>query len=100
MKILGRLIPTRSQMSCHQVGKVLQSYLDDELDPDAAHKVAAHLEDCRRCGLEAETYEALKESLRRGPAGLADEPVSRLREFGEQLASGGLDPDPAGGTER
>lgn len=93
MKILGRLIPTKNQMSCHQVGKVLQTYLDDELDDDAARKVAAHLEDCRRCGLEAETYEALKASLQRGPAGLADEPVSRLREFGERLARGEIDPD-------
>lgn len=93
MKILGRLIGTRKQMSCHQVGQVLQSYLDDELDDDAARKLAAHLEDCRRCGLEAETYEALKASLRRGPAGLADEPVTRLREFGERLARGEIDPD-------
>ena len=93
MNILGRLIGTRDQMSCHQVGKVLQSYLDDELDDDAARKVAAHLEDCRRCGLEAETYDALKASLQRGPAGLADEPVTRLREFGERLARGEIDPD-------
>jgi len=93
VKILGRLIGTRTHMSCHQVGKVLQSYLDDELDDDAARKVAAHLEDCRRCGLEAETYEALKASLQRGPAGLADEPVTRLREFGERLARGEIDPD-------
>jgi len=93
VNILGRLIGTRDQMSCHQVGKVLQSYLDDELDDDAARKVAAHLEDCRRCGLEAETYDALKASLQRGPAGLADEPVTRLREFGERLARGEIDPD-------
>jgi anti-sigma factor RsiW len=93
MKILGRLIGTPNQMSCRQVGKVLQTYLDDELDDDAARKVAAHLEDCRRCGLEAETYEALKESLRRGPAGLADEPVARLRDFGERLARGEIEPD-------
>jgi anti-sigma factor RsiW len=91
VKILGRLIGTRKQLSCNQVGQVLQAYLDDELDEDAAHKVAAHLEDCRRCGLEAETYEALKASLRRGPSGLADEPVARLREFGERLARGELD---------
>lgn len=96
MKILGRLIGTRKQMSCHQVGQVLQRYLDNELDDVAARKVAAHLEDCRRCGLEAETYEALKASLQRGPAGLAglgDEPVTRLREFGERLARGEIDPD-------
>ncbi len=93
MKILGRLIGTPRQMSCHQVGKVLQSYLDDELDDNVARKVAAHLEDCRRCGLEAETYEALKASLQRGPAALADEPVKRLRELGERLARGEIDPD-------
>jgi anti-sigma factor RsiW len=93
MKIVGRLIGTPKQMSCRQVGKVLQTYLDDELDDDAARKVAAHLEDCRRCGLEAETYDALKESLRRGPAGLADEPVARLRDFGERLARGEIEPD-------
>ena len=92
MKIFGRLIGTRRQMSCHQVAEVLQTYLDDELDDDAAKKVSAHLDDCRRCGLEAETYEALKAVLQRGPAGLADEPVARLREFGERLARGELDP--------
>ncbi len=96
MKILGRLIGTRNQMSCHQVGKVLQTYLDDELDDDSARKVAAHLEDCRRCGLEAETYEALKASLRRGPSGLADDSVARLRQFGERLATGDLDPSEPG----
>ena len=82
MKILGRLIGTRKQMSCHQVGQVLQSYLDNELDDDAARKVAAHLEDCRRCGLEAETYEALKASLQRVPAGLrrrTGHPPARVR---------------------
>lgn len=92
MKILGRLIGTRQKLSCREVGRVLQTYLDDELDDDAARKVAAHLEDCRRCGLESETYEALKASLQRGPAGLADDPVTRLREFGERLARGELDP--------
>jgi anti-sigma factor RsiW len=91
MKIIGRLIGTPKQLSCRQVGKVLQTYLDHELDDDAAHKVAAHLEDCRRCGLEAETYEALKDSLRRGPSGLAEEPVARLREFGQRIASGDVD---------
>jgi anti-sigma factor RsiW len=82
-----------SQLSCRQLGRVLQSYLDDELDDDAARKVAAHLHDCRRCGLESATYEALRISLRTGPAGLADEPVARLREFGGRLANGEFDAD-------
>ena len=92
MKIIGRLIGTRRQLSCAQVGKVLQTYLDAELDDETAHKVAAHLEDCRRCGLEAETYDALKASLRRGSV-VEAEPVTRLRAFGERLARGEVDPD-------
>ncbi len=91
MKIFGRLIGTRTQLSCHQVGKVLQTYLDNELDADARQKVASHLDDCRRCGLEADTYEALKESLQRSPI-LDEGPVARLRDFGERLARGELDP--------
>ncbi|MCU0271209.1 MAG: zf-HC2 domain-containing protein [Acidimicrobiales bacterium] len=93
MRIFGRHIGRNKPLSCHQVGQVLQSYLDDELDEAAAAKVHAHLEDCRRCGLEAETYEALKASLQRGPAGLTGEPVARLRAFGERLARGELDAD-------
>jgi len=93
MKILGRLIGTRRQLSCRQVGEVLQSYLDAELDDATAAKVAAHLEDCRRCGLEADIYESVKASLQRRPDILSGEPVLRLREFGERLARDGPDPD-------
>ncbi len=98
MKILGRLIGTRNQLSCRQVGRMLQTYLDDELDAESARKMAAHLDDCRRCGLEADTYAALHASLQRNPAGLSEEPVARLREFGEHLARGDL--DPAGSGDR
>lgn len=93
MKIFGRLIGTRRQLSCHQVGQVLQTYLDGEIDDATAAKVRAHLDDCRRCGLEADTYEALKASLRRCPGTENSEPVARLRSFGERLARGELDPD-------
>lgn len=94
MRLLDRLRPSRP-LSCRQVAQVLQSYLDAELDEATVEKVAAHLEECRRCGLEAETYEALKASLRRGPSGLSQEPVARLRAFGEQLARRKIDPGEA-----
>ena len=97
MKIFGRLIGTRKQLSCHQVGEVLQTYLDGELDDATTAKVHAHLEDCLRCGLEAEAYAALKASLQRGPAELADASIARLREFGERLARGELHPDELSG---
>lgn len=92
MRILERLRGRPERLSCRQVAEVLQTYLDAELDEQTVRKVAAHLDDCRRCGLEAETYEALKVSLGRGRSGLTQEPVARLRAFGENLARGDLGP--------
>jgi len=96
MRRLARLFRPRAPISCRQVGKMLQSYLDGELDSGSAHRVAAHLEDCRRCGMEADTYNALKAALRSGAPGLADESVSRLRDFGARLARGEVDPERPG----
>ena len=48
---------------CRHVMRVLQSYLDCEVDAQTADVVAAHLEECRRCGLEAATYEAIKVAI-------------------------------------
>ena len=56
MAMLDRLTERRS----HQVAKVLQGYLDGEVDPATAHMVHEHLEVCRRCGPEASTYRAIK----------------------------------------
>ncbi|MGW0734812.1 zf-HC2 domain-containing protein [Streptomyces sp. NPDC002851] len=41
-----------------RVTKVLQAYLDGETDELTARRVADHVEDCRRCGLEATVYQA------------------------------------------
>ncbi|KQX30699.1 hypothetical protein ASD97_12700 [Streptomyces sp. Root63] len=80
-------------MNCMQVGRVLQSYLDGETDEVTARRVAAHLEDCRRCGLEASVYRELHDALARRaePGGGA---VERLRAFGASLMS-----DPPAGDD-
>jgi anti-sigma factor RsiW len=67
-----------------QVARVLQSHLDGETDEATARRVAVHLEDCRRCGLEAAVYRELKQSLARREAPAA-QTVTRLRDFGESL---------------
>lgn len=69
---------------CRKAARLLQSYLDGELDEVAARRVAAHLEACRRCGLEAATYSEIKRALTRHGAVPADA-VERLRAFGEHL---------------
>ncbi|MEQ8716087.1 MAG: zf-HC2 domain-containing protein [Acidimicrobiales bacterium] len=75
-------------LSCREVGRALQAYLDGELDDDS-DLVAAHLEDCLRCGLEESVYTEIKASLARGPAETDPEAIARLRRFGTELAARG-----------
>ncbi len=72
---------------CHRVGKVLQRYLDGNLDDHAARRVAVHLDACRRCGFEVSTYQQLKVSLHRS-APVDALALARLRTFVDMLASG------------
>lgn len=75
------------QMSCAEVGAVLQQYLDGELDATTSPLVEAHLELCRRCGLEASIYTDVKQALAQ-QGQLPEASVRRLREFGERIAHG------------
>jgi len=75
------------QMSCAEVGAVLQQYLDGELDQTTSPLVEAHLEMCRRCGLEASVYTDVKDALA-AQGDLPEDSVRRLREFGERIAHG------------
>jgi anti-sigma factor RsiW len=70
------------------VARLVQSYLDDVTNEDTAQRVAAHLEDCRRCGWEAEVYRGIKQSLARSGA-LPPEGVARLRTFADRLVATG-----------
>jgi anti-sigma factor RsiW len=83
----------REELRCREVGQVLQSYLDGELDELLARRVARHLEMCRRCGMSAETYIEIKQALRRSAGSPPQEAIDRLRAFGEQLAEGWVPPD-------
>lgn len=73
-------------VDCVAVGKVLQRYLDGATDPETAALVSAHLDDCRRCGLEADTYRTIKAALATHRQPLPADAVQRLRDFGLQLA--------------
>ncbi len=86
MKLLGRTPP--GGMSCHQVGEVLQQYLDGHIDAERAGRIEAHLDECRRCGMEADTYERIKATLAAQRPDVPAESIDRLREFGERLARG------------
>jgi anti-sigma factor RsiW len=85
-KLFGRTPP--DGMSCHQVGEVLQEYLDGHIDAERALRIEAHLDECLRCGMEAETYERIKSTLAAQRPQVPAESVERLREFGQRLARG------------
>lgn len=76
------------ERSCREVAKVLQSYLDGELDEVLAHRVVRHLEMCVRCGMRAETYVEIKGALRRSVGSPPQDAVDRLRAFAQELAEG------------
>ncbi|WP_051399862.1 anti-sigma factor family protein [Haloechinothrix halophila] len=76
---------------CWQVMRVIQAYLDDETDSRIAEEVADHLEDCRRCGLEYETYAAIKESVARHERP-PHEVVRQIRNFWKDLLRPNQDP--------
>lgn len=79
----------RDELRCKEVGRILQRYLDGELDDLRTRQVARHLVDCLRCGMAAETYTQIKQALRRTAGPLPDDAVERLRAFGAELAAGG-----------
>jgi len=91
VKTLDRMKDWAVEMrTCREVGRILQTYLDGELDPGRVVKVTAHLEHCRRCGMEADTYERIKESLARvAQQGLIRPEdqlsIERLRRFADNL---------------
>jgi len=78
-----------SRSGCLRVTRVLQSYLDGEVDAVTSALVAKHLEECRRCGLEASTYRAIKAAITQAAPDVAPvdaEAIERLRRFTENLA--------------
>lgn len=81
-------LPLPPEPDCHQVGAVLQSYLDGELGAEDAGLVTAHLEHCERCEIESETVTKVIESIRRQRPDLDPARIDRLTGFVEGLGRG------------
>ena len=75
-------------MSCNEVHRLVQKYLDDQLDDAQAARLASHLADCRRCGLDADTYRRIKRALADGRGALPPDALDRLQTFAEAVARG------------
>lgn len=79
----------RNGLTCDQVAAVMQQYLDSELDPDQVPKVIKHLDKCRDCGLEADTYRRIKASLNAYQQQPDQASLQRLRDVAQGLIANG-----------
>jgi anti-sigma factor RsiW len=70
---------------CHEVGAVLQAYLDGELGATDAELVTEHLEHCERCEIEATTVTRVVEAIRRQRPDLESDALDRLGRFVDEL---------------
>lgn len=92
MTFLRRLIPRprnaqgERALDCVAVGKTLQRYLDGAATAETAALIEAHLDDCLRCGLEADTYRRIKAALASHRVPPPSDSLERLRDFGLELA--------------
>lgn len=77
-----------NQPDCREVRRLMQAFVDGELPAGGAERVAAHLQDCDRCGVDAETYRRVKQRLTRLRAPADPTALSRLERFVEELTSG------------
>ncbi len=77
---------TLTRSECQKVAGILQACLDGEADQAAAQRVAQHLDACRECGLDANTYLAIRSVLAATGRVPADgQALDRLRHFADEL---------------
>src|SRR6266705_2087219 len=73
-------------MNCEEAIKLMDGYLDGELDPLTSQTIEQHLRDCRNCEQAYETHRALVRAIGsaapyyKAPAELRERIQSSLRE--------------------
>ena len=73
------------RLGCRQVRRVLQAYLDGEIGTGREELVAAHLESCSRCRIEADTLQQVIETLQAHRPDLDLAAYTRLRRTVDDL---------------
>lgn len=73
-------------IECMRVRPLLQSYLDGELDEEqGAAMVARHLRACQRCGIAADSIEALKRQVARFRREPSEAEIQRIERVVDEL---------------
>src|SRR5207249_6269084 len=80
-------------MNCEEATKLMDGYLDGELDPITSQTIERHLRDCRNCEQAYETHRALVRAIGsaapyyKAPAELRERIQSSLQERSEEHTS-------------
>jgi anti-sigma factor (TIGR02949 family) len=77
--------PEAARLGCRQVRRILQAFLDGEVTADRAEQIAAHLESCTRCNVEAEILDRVIAALRRLRPDLDLAAYTRLLDTVDQI---------------
>ncbi len=81
-----RMLGGRDVASCREAGRLMQTVLDGQAEEHTHQRVMRHLDACHRCGLEADTYRAIKASIAAQYRVQVDpQMVAELIEFGRRL---------------
>lgn len=95
---VGVLRSMRDRIECMRIRPLLQPFVDGELDAAQRRRVARHLEACRRCGLAAATFEALRQRLHNFDGPVDHDAVGRLERFVDRMTDDDRpadEPDPS-----
>lgn len=77
------------QLSCREVGRLMQRFLDGELADDVAvQAIIVHVDHCPPCEFERDVYERITSSLAAGGPPVDPASLARLEAYGRRLADG------------
>lgn len=81
-------------MSCLEAARLIDGYIDGEIDEATCAKIVYHLEICRECGMEAELYMQIKIAVGRHRTSVSAESLAKLREYARGLVGEATDHRP------
>jgi len=76
------------EATCAEAMRAMQAWLDGLVAEPQQTRVRRHLETCRRCGLEADTYREIRASLRSRGTRVDPAAHQRLRAYVDELTTG------------
>jgi len=84
--MMMRMMMRPGGMSCRKALKLMQSYLDGEVEEKLALKVAKHLNACKDCDEESLVYKKIKASLANRPPHVSQDIIDSLTDFTQNLS--------------